>query len=135
MSPMIDINLDDTPDRIEPIEVGIRVLTVVDIEEQTDKNGDVVHVVQLKVNEPDAPDHERMGWERFNFKYAPARVKFKQFIKSCGHDGSGAGVDTTELIGCDCKAVVASRNYTDKDSGDQVTTTQVKKFLFEADDV
>ena len=128
----IQIYLDETPDRIEPIIAGIRVLDVVDIAEQEDKNGDTVYVVQLKVNEPDAEDHERMGWERFNFKYAPARVKFKQVVKSCGHEGTGEGVEPSELIGTQCKAHVAPRVYTDNDTGEQVETTQVKKFLFEA---
>ncbi|MEK0325694.1 MAG: hypothetical protein QQN63_08315, partial [Nitrosopumilus sp.] len=31
---IIDINLDETPDREMPIEVGLRVLELVDIEEQ-----------------------------------------------------------------------------------------------------
>jgi len=129
----IQINFDDTPDRIEPIEVGIRILDVVDIDEQEDSNGDTVYVVQLKVNEPDAADHERMGWERFNFKYVPARIKFKQFVKSCGHEATGDGVEPSELIGCQVKALVATRVYKDKDTGDDVQTTQVKKFLFDAE--
>ena len=131
----IDINFDDTPDDMPVVSEGVHVFEVLDVEEKEDKNGDSYQSVSMKVVEPGEEDHDRRHWERFNFKYAPARVKFKNFIRSCGHDGSGAGVDTTELIGCDCKAVVASRNYTDKDSGDQVTTTQVKKFLYDADDV
>ena len=134
MSPMIDINLDDTPDRIEPIEVGIRVLTVVDIEEQEDKNGDVVHVVQLKVNEPDAPDHERMGWERFNFKYEIARINFKKFVKACGHTATGQGVDPADLIGCTFEGRVVNKDDTDAD-GEPIVRSNIKKYICEGVEV
>ena len=131
---LIDINLDDTPDKMEPVEVGVRVLDIKDIVTEENSQGEQIHVVTLQVNQPEAIDHERMTWDRFNFKYAPARVKFKQLCKAAGHTGTGQGVDPSELIGCSVKALVKPRTYKDKDSGEMVDTTQVSKYLFESDD-
>jgi len=128
---IIDINLDETPDREMPIEVGLRVLELVDIEEQ-EKDGRTIYNAKFKVNEPDADDHERVGFERFDFQYPKAQIKFKQMIRALGHDGTGSGVDTADLIGCTCKAHVAERTYVDKDTDETISTTQVKKFLVEA---
>ncbi len=130
---LIDINLDETPDRMEPIAVGIRTLDIKDIETQEDANGDSVHIVTLQVNEPDAEDHERLGWERFNFKYTPARIKFKHLVRAAGHSGTGQQVDPADLIGCTVQATVASRTYKDKDTGEMKDTTQVREFLHEAE--
>ena len=102
---IIDINLDETPDREMPIEVGLRVLELVDIEEQ-EKDGRTIYNAKFKVNE---------------------------MIRALGHDGTGTGVDTADLIGCTCKAHVAERTYIDKDTDETVSTTQVKKFLVEVD--
>lgn len=132
-SRLIDINLDDTPDRIDPVAAGVRTLDIVDIVSEENSQGETVHVVSLKVNQPEADDHERMTWDRFNFKYAPARVKFKQLCKAAGHTGTGQGVDVSELIGCTVKAIVKPRSYKDKDTGEIVDTTQVGKYLSEAD--
>ena len=128
---IIDINLDETPDRELPIEVGLRVLELMDIEEQ-EKDGNTIYNAKLKVNEPDAQDHDRIGYERFDFQYPKAQIKFKQMVKALGHAGTGGGIDTADLIGCTCKAHVASRVYKDKDTEEMVETTQVKKFLVEA---
>ena len=125
---LIQINLDETPDKMEPIAIGIRVLKIEDIEEQEVDDG-TIFLTTLSVDEPDAPDHERKGWERFNFKYAPARIKFKNMCKSAGHSGEGQGVEPSELINCHVKAEVAPRVYTDKE-GNKQETTQVKRFLW-----
>lgn len=134
MSPLIDINLDDTPDKMLPIDIGVRTLDIMDITSEEDQNGDTIHIVQLKVNMPEADDHERMAWDRFNFKYLPARVKFKQLVKAAGHTGTGESVDPTELIGCTVKATVKPRTYKDKTTGEDVQTTQVSRYLFEVED-
>lgn len=128
---LIDLNLDDTPDRMLPISPGVRTLDIRDIKEEEDKNGDNVVIVECAVNEPDSDEHERRTWERFNFKYPAARVKFKQLVKSAGHSGTGEGVETSDLIGCTIQAIVKSRTYKDKDTGETVETAQVSKFLFE----
>jgi hypothetical protein len=86
------------------------------------------------VNQPDTEDHERLTWDRFNFKYTPARIKFKQLCKAAGHSGVGGGVEPSELIGCTVKAAIKDRTYQDKDTGETVATTQISKYLFEPDE-
>ena len=132
---LIDINLDETPDKMEPVAAGIRIFEIKDIVSEENTQGGTVHVVTLQVNQPEAEDHERMTWDRFDFKYAPARVKFKQLVKAAGHVGTGQGVDPSELIGCTVKAVVKPRSYTDKDTKEVVETTQVSRYLFEPEEM
>lgn len=132
MSPMIDINLDDTPDKLQPVEVGIRILKIIDVTTEDNAQGEAIHIVELQVDQLEAPDHERKMWDRFNFKFAPARTKFKQLVKAAGHSGRGSGVDPSELIGCTVKASVKPRTYKDKDTDETVETTQVSKYLFDS---
>jgi hypothetical protein len=129
----IDINLDDTPESLPPVEPGVRILTIKDIKEEESKQGDMQQVVELEVNQPDAPDHERKMWDRFNFKYPIARTKFKQLVLAAGHEGTGMGVEPAELIGTDVKAVVKPRVYKDPTTEEMVETTQVQKYLFGPD--
>jgi hypothetical protein len=126
---LIDINLDDTPTELPPINEGVRLLHIDDIETKEKDDGGVYYNVCLSVNEPDAEDHERKGWERFDFQYPMARTQFKNLCLAAGHSGTGEGVDLTDLIGCDVKCIVAPRVYKDKTTGEQKQTTQVKKWL------
>lgn len=129
MSPIIDINLDETPDELPQIQTGIRILEIKDIEDKELPDGDTVHIVKLAVAEPDADDNELQTWERFNFKYPIARVRFKQLCTAAGHEGGSGGVDTSELIGCTLRASIIPNTYTDKDSGEMKTNSKVKDFL------
>lgn len=129
----IPINLDETPEQMEPIMVGVRTLVIKDIETKQTDEGEDYYLATLQVNEPDAEDHERLGWERFNFKYAPARTKFKQLCKSAGHSGTGSQVDPSELIDCTVTAEVTPRVYKDKTTNEQKETTQIKRFLWEVE--
>lgn len=125
----IPINLEEIPDKMPSVEVGDRIFKVIDIEEKKDKEGRTVHMVSFEVDEPDAEDNGRRIWERFNFYYEIARIKFKAFTRSCGHDGKGQP-DTAELIGASCRGLVSSRTFKDTDGVAQ-ETTQISKFLFE----
>ena len=130
----IDINLDETPDKILPVEPGIRTMDVRDFSEGKTAKGEVKWTAELEVNEPDADDHERRLWDQFVLKYHPAQVKFKQFLKSCGHPATGDEVDPSDLIGCTCTAVVKPRTYEDEDTGETIETSQVKSYMFEAEE-
>jgi len=76
-----------------------------------------------------------MTWERFNLKYAPARIKLKQLARACGHSGIGSELDPADLIGTSCRGIVAPRTYEDKDTHEMVETTQIKKFIYDAEEV
>jgi len=131
MSPLIDLNLDETPDDIPLVTPGVKTFDVLDIEVQQNAEGEDVQVVSLQVNMPDTEDHERRLWDRFNFKYEQQRVKFKQFCKSAGI--SSGQPDSADLIGATVKAIVKPRTYQDKDTGETMEARNVQKYLFDAE--
>ena len=133
MSPLIDINLDETPEVMPTLKVGSRVLTIKDVEQQTDRNDKSFVMVEFEVEEPDSPEHGDKTWDRFYLEFKPARVKFKQLCLSAGHGHGSEGVDTSELIGETVKALVKPRTYKD-DSGEIQETTQISKYVFDADE-
>jgi len=128
--PLIEINLDETPDKLLPVSVGIRTLLIRDVTQ--DDEG--VVTVELEINEPDHAEHERRTWDRFDFKYPIARIKFKQLCKAAGHTGTGGGVDPSELIGETVQAAFKSRVYKDKDTEEMVETTNIQKYIFDANE-
>ena len=132
---MIEIDFDSTPDKMLPLAVGERTLIIKDVKtEPNPSNPDEnITTVELQVNEPNSNEHERRTWDRFNFKYAPARVKFKQLCKSAGYNTTGQGIDSSELIECAVKALVKTRHYKD-DDGKTVETTQIHSYIWDEDD-
>ncbi len=134
MTPLIDINLDDTPDDILPISAGVRTFDVMDVRQETDnKNRDYI-VADLEVNEPENDEHGRKTSSRFYLQFAPARVNFKRFVKACGGSGTGTGIDPADLIGCTCKAVVKTSTYEEQESGETRERSNVDRFMFDEDD-
>jgi len=135
MSPLVDINFDDTPDELPQIPVGVQILTVKDAElkTDTDKEGNDREfiAVELELEHSDAELQGLRSFERFYLGYPIARVNFKRFCKSAGHSGTGAGVDLTDLIGCSVKAAVKSNSYTDKETGETVENTRIREFIVE----
>lgn len=131
---LIDINLDETPDRLLPVSAGIRTLEIKDVTQEENSEGENIITAELQVNEPESEEDSRKAWDRFNFKYAPARVKFKQLCKAAGHAGTGKGIDPSELIGCTVRAAFKDRVYKDKDTGEMIPTTQISKYIFDAEE-
>ena len=128
MSPMIPINLDETPDKVQLVNPGTRVLKVVDVTANETAAGTVYNAI-LSVEEPGVEDNGRHVYDRFDFQYEKARIRFKQFVVACGHKGLGSGVDTSELIGANVRAVVAPRTYEDKDTGQTEEARNIKKYI------
>ena len=133
MSPLIEINLDETPEVMPTLKVGTRILRITDVENQTDKNNKSFIMVEFEVAEPDSEENGDKAWDRFYLEFKPARVKFKQLCMSAGHGHGSEGVDTSELIGETVKALVKPRTYKD-DSGEIQETTQISKYVFDADE-
>ena len=132
--PLIAINLEETPEKLPPIEVGIRTLRISDIKEMNDKQGNSFQSVEFEVDQPGSPDQGRKGWDRFNFEYPAAKTKFKTLVLAAGLDASSPdGVDTSELIGKVVKASVKSRTYQYEETGETVHTTQISKYIYGSD--
>lgn len=131
MSPLIDINLDDTPDVMPTLKVGMRTLTIKDVKQDTDKNDKSFVNVEFEVEEPGSEEHGDKVWDRFYLEFKPAKVKFKQLCLSAGHGHGSGGVDTSELIGETVQALVKPRTYKD-DAGEIQETTQISKYVYDA---
>ena len=132
MSPLIEINLDETPDVMPTLKVGTRTLTIKDVENQTDKNNKSFIMVEFEVEEPDSSEHGDKAWDRFYLEFKPAQVKFKQLCLSAGIGHGSQGVDTSELIGQTVRALVKPRTYKDE-AGEMQETTQISKYVWDAD--
>lgn len=128
--PLVEMNFDDTPDKMLPVEAGVRLFKITDFTEEENDLGEKIRIVELEVLEGD--DAGRKAWDRFNFKYKPAMVKFKQLVKSAGLPAVGQGIDSSMLIGQTVRAVVKPRTYKDKTTNETKETTQVAEYLFEA---
>ena len=133
MSPLIEINLDETPEVMPTLQTGLRILTIKDVEQQTDKNEKSFVMVEFEVEEPDSEENGDKAWDRFYLEFKPARVKFKQLCLSAGLGHGSEGVDTSELIGKTVRALVVSNTYKDG-SGETVENTKIKKYVFDADE-
>lgn len=133
MSPLINVNLDDTPDVMPTLKVGLRTLTIKDADpEAVDRKGQTYLNVEFEVDEPDSDENGDKVWDRFYLEHKPARVKFKQLCNSAGIDGTSEGVDSSELIGTTVQALVVPNSYRDE-SGETVENTQIKKYVRDAD--
>ena len=130
---IIDINLDETPEVMPTLQTGLRILTIKDVEQQTDKNEKSFVMVEFEVEEPDSEENGDKAWDRFYLEFKPARVKFKQLCMSAGIGHGSLGVDTSDLIGRTVRALVKSRTYKDE-SGETQETTQISKYVCDADE-
>ena len=131
MAPMIDIDFDNTPDGLLPISTGIRTLRIMDVtQKESETSGSVIVTAELSVEEEGSEENERRVWDRFNFEYPPARIKFKQLCKSAGLSAGGHGIDSSSLIGQIVKAAVKPRTYVDPDTKETIQTTQIQRYLF-----
>lgn len=130
--PAISINLNEVPDKILPVSVGLRTLEVENISQDTNDKGEVVLSATFKVVDENNPDEVgRKVFDNFNLKYLPAQVKFKNLITAAGLDASGNGFDTEQLIGKTVIAEIAPNTWKDKDTGEIKENTKLKAYKWE----
>lgn len=129
--PQIDINLETTPDEFPNISVGVHLFEVIKYEEDADDEGNAVHAFQLKCLAT-GPDEGLLAFERFNFKYKPAQIKFKHFVVSAGLAATN-GVEAADLVGKTVRGIVKPNIYTDKNTGEQIEKTQIKDYAWKPD--
>jgi hypothetical protein len=124
MSPLIQLNLNDVPDELLPIQPGVRTLTVKDITAKDSSKGKPMLEVDLEVDEPGHPDHGRpiRDWFTLDPRFATG---LKRFWKACGLSFDADGIDPTDAIGKTVKAVIVNTTYTDKDTGETKEQSKV----------
>jgi len=60
----------------------------------------------------------------------PVTVKFGHLLRSSGITMSADGVDTDDLLGKSVRGIVRHRVYTDKSTGEQKTSVDVKDYIY-----
>jgi hypothetical protein len=130
--PLIEgFNYGDTPDDLN-VAPGAYEFTIKDLgPTDPDKEGRPVLLAELVVT-TEGPEQEKMAWERFNFHYPVAKVRFKNLCKSAGIASDAGDIDTADLIGCTVKAEVVSNTYKDRETGVMKENTKIGKYIFDA---
>lgn len=131
MSPLVDINFDDTPLERPIVSIGVHTLKIVDITTKEDKPG--VQNVEFVIVEPESDEDGVQCYARFDFQYGPARSLFKQLTRAAGLPATGQGIDTSELIGETVQGVFKENRYKDA-TGEWIESTQIARYVYDKDE-
>jgi hypothetical protein len=131
----LNINFDETPDEIQPIEPGIYDLHIQSCEIQPTKDGNSQKIVveAAVVNHSDDNVNGRKVFDHISVKMA---TKIKRLAKSSGFTDEelsqmGGSFDVSLLIDRIVRASIGQRSYQDPESGEQRTTSNVRDYIFE----
>lgn len=125
----IKVNLETTPDRMEPVPPGIYTLVITSAEQKATANGEGQKiVVEHEVDDEGNPSHGRKLFNHIGLKNP---IALKQLVKSAGIPISADGVDTMELVGKHVRARVTARTYTDDKTGEVKETSSIAEYLFD----
>ncbi len=128
---LVDINFDNVPDEIVPVEAGIYTAVIHEVPEvkpTKDGKGTKI-VVQMKITDEDSPFKDRQLFDHISLKFP---TRFKRLCKSAGHNPGADGFDTADLLDCTVRVRVKARTYTDED-GNTKETSGVDDYLFDSD--
>lgn len=124
----IKVNLETTPDRMEPVPPGVYTLRITAAEQKPTADGSKQKiVVEHEVDDEGSPAH---GRKLFNHIGLSNPIALKQLVKSAGIPVSADGVDTDELVGKHVRARVGSRTYVDAATGETKETSSITEYLF-----
>lgn len=124
----ININFDEVPDRILPLEPGVYTFVVesATLEATKDRKGEKV-VVELRVDDPNSPNHNRKVYDHLSLRMP---IGLKQLIKSAGLRADSSGVSLDELVGKVVRARVKTRTYKDEDSQEVKETSAIAEYIW-----
>lgn len=126
----INVDFNEVPDDFKTVEPGTYNLEISSIPEiQPTKDGSSQNlVVDFQVaDEGEFKGRKMKEW--FYLGNELGLIKAKKFLIACGVTPGPEGINTEELMGKICKAVVAQRNYKDAITGEDRTSTEIKAFL------
>lgn len=126
--PTIGVPIDDIPDELPQVSVGLHTARIVDVKEDSDKNGKTYIGAEFEIDEGSEEDGRKL-WTRFYLEHAPAQVNWRKFCRAAGVE-SGAP-STEDLIGAHVKVRVEPNAYQTA-SGETRENTQIAEFLVEA---
>lgn len=128
MAPHINVNFDDVPDEILPVEPGTYEALIKEISLEPTKDGKGTKlVVQMEIV-TEGPQQGRRLIDNISTK---ATTRIKRLAKSAGLEVGAGGLDTEELLEKVVHTVVGNRNYQDPTTGETKTATDVKDYLFD----
>lgn len=124
---IININFDNVPDEILPIPAGIytaRVVGIPQIQPTKDGNGQKV-VVEVEITEGDYAG--RRVTDHISLKMT---TRLKRLALSCGVTVGAGGLNLHDLADQFCQIQITTRPYTDRDTGEQKESYNIKDYLF-----
>jgi hypothetical protein len=128
----IDIDFNDVPEVIPPIEPGIYDLEVMETPEvmPTNDGKGMKLVVKMKVVE-EGPHKDRQVSDHISVD--KMRTKIKRLCLSAGLNPGADGLQTEELVGRILKAKLKNRTYVDRDSGEERETASIADYIIPQD--
>lgn len=128
---LIEVNFEDVPDEIQPVEAGVYTCLIDEVPEvkpTKDGAGEKI-VVTMKIDNDESPMNGRRLFDHISMKYP---TRFKRLCKSAGLNPGAEGVDTSDLLGKHVEVQVTSGSYTDPDTGQTKPTSNIKDYVFAA---
>jgi hypothetical protein len=124
----INVNFNDVPDDFKTLEAGEYNLEISSCEIQPTKSGSSQNlVVDFKVADGEFAGRKMKEW--FYLGNEMGLIKVKKFLVACGCVPGPEGINTEELLGKICKAVIVERNYKDDITGEDKKSSEIKSFL------
>jgi len=129
MSPTLNVNFDEVPDQILPVEPGIYEAEIVEVPMITETRKKTGHnlVVSMRIT-TDGPHHGRALRDSI-FLNDIGNVKIKKLCSSAGVLLGSGGFETEELLGKIVRCQVLNRTFTDSETGETRQIADVRDYL------
>ena len=123
----LDVDFNDVPDEIKPIDPGTYTLEVakVPVIEPSAKGNGQNLIVDFRVVDEGA--FKRRSVRDYIFLNEFGLVKAKKLIIGCGMP-VGNGLDTEEMLGMKTQAILAASSYVDG-SGETIHNSKISKYI------
>jgi len=127
--PRLDMNFDDVPDEIVPLEPGIYRLGVAEAPkvEPTNDGTSTKLVVRFEVIEPEKFKGRALQ-DHISIKML---TRIKRLFLSAGLKPGASGIDTEELTGAEVRALLKERSWKDPDTGETRVSVRVDDYIVE----
>jgi len=126
----LDINFNDVPLEMPPIDPGTYFLEIVEIpSKETAKDGLSQYLlVKMKiVNDPNFAERRVTDFLSLKEEWL---WRINQLVKAAGIEARPEGIDLEEFLGKTVQAQLKSRVYQDKETGENRETVNVSKYVY-----
>ena len=132
---LIGTNFNDVPDKILPLQEGERILEIQApsnegfLQPNKEGTGTNAVIVLMVVDDMNPAEKGRTITEYCSTLNQFGLVRLKQIALSAGIRPGAEGLDLAQLVGKRVKAIVKTRSYKDKDSGEDRQTSNVYAYV------